>query len=291
MSNRACRLTRASSRSWRSSKRCGVRLRLSWRTTGAGGAAGLASAGTACRARRIGAGVGQMAARTPDLGADRIPGEMASPFGARLRRWRHHHPFSPLALAVQIGSTARHLSFLETGPSRPSRQTVLRLGEAARSASSTADARGRRRAGGSVEDREASRSAARLALGAERALLLHPRLRDAGRVRHPGPIELELHEGGVARPLGRERRDLSAGERGVREGRSQPVSANVLSPLGVDSFISRCPDSRRASWCSRWTPVWSQSPWMLACSLPCSLRLGAYLAWGMIARERSAPAG
>ena len=79
--------------------------------------------------------VGQMAARTPDLGADRPPGEMATPFGARLRRWRHHHPFSPLALAVQIGSTARHLSFLETGRSRPSRQTVLRLGEGARSAS------------------------------------------------------------------------------------------------------------------------------------------------------------
>jgi transcriptional regulator with XRE-family HTH domain len=56
--------------------------------------------------------------------------EPVTPFGARLRRWRHHRSFSQLALAVQIGSTARHLSFLETGRSRPSREMVLRLGEA-----------------------------------------------------------------------------------------------------------------------------------------------------------------
>jgi transcriptional regulator with XRE-family HTH domain len=56
--------------------------------------------------------------------------EPASPFGARLRRWRRHRAISQLALAVQIGSTPRHVSFLETGRSRPSRQMVLRLGEA-----------------------------------------------------------------------------------------------------------------------------------------------------------------
>ena len=56
--------------------------------------------------------------------------EPASPFGARLRRWRRHRALSQLALAVEIGSTARHVSFLETGRSRPSRQMVLRLGEA-----------------------------------------------------------------------------------------------------------------------------------------------------------------
>ncbi|ROO52018.1 Xre family transcriptional regulator [Micromonospora sp. Llam0] len=53
-----------------------------------------------------------------------------SPFGARLRRWRTHRGLSQLALATSVGSTARHVSFLETGRSRPSRQMVLRLGEA-----------------------------------------------------------------------------------------------------------------------------------------------------------------
>jgi transcriptional regulator with XRE-family HTH domain len=55
---------------------------------------------------------------------------VVSPFGARLRRWRAYRGLSQLALATTVGSTARHLSFLETGRSRPSRQMVLRLGEA-----------------------------------------------------------------------------------------------------------------------------------------------------------------
>jgi transcriptional regulator with XRE-family HTH domain len=53
----------------------------------------------------------------------------ASPFGARLRRWRRHRGTSQLTLAGQVGSTPRHISFLETGRSRSSRQMVLRLGE------------------------------------------------------------------------------------------------------------------------------------------------------------------
>jgi len=53
-----------------------------------------------------------------------------SPFGARLRQWRSTRGVSQLALAATVGSTSRHLSFLETGRSRPSRQMVLRLGEA-----------------------------------------------------------------------------------------------------------------------------------------------------------------
>jgi transcriptional regulator with XRE-family HTH domain len=53
-----------------------------------------------------------------------------SPFGARLREWRRRRGLSQLGLAVRVGSTARHVSFLETGRSRPSRQMVLRLGEA-----------------------------------------------------------------------------------------------------------------------------------------------------------------
>jgi transcriptional regulator with XRE-family HTH domain len=55
---------------------------------------------------------------------------VASPFGARLRQWRTHRGISQLALAAKVGSTPRHVSFLETGRSRPSRQMVLRLGEA-----------------------------------------------------------------------------------------------------------------------------------------------------------------
>jgi transcriptional regulator with XRE-family HTH domain len=53
-----------------------------------------------------------------------------SPFGARLRQWRSTRGVSQLALAARVGSTSRHVSFLETGRSRPSRQMVLRLGEA-----------------------------------------------------------------------------------------------------------------------------------------------------------------
>jgi transcriptional regulator with XRE-family HTH domain len=54
----------------------------------------------------------------------------ASPFGARLRQWRQHRGLSQLGLAGQVGSTGRHISFLETGRSRPSRQMVLRLADA-----------------------------------------------------------------------------------------------------------------------------------------------------------------
>ncbi|RVW05675.1 helix-turn-helix domain-containing protein [Rhodococcus xishaensis] len=59
----------------------------------------------------------------------RQPGT-TSPFGALLRRWRGNRGLSQLALAAAVGSTSRHMSFLETGRSRPSEQMVLRLGEA-----------------------------------------------------------------------------------------------------------------------------------------------------------------
>jgi transcriptional regulator with XRE-family HTH domain len=53
----------------------------------------------------------------------------ASPFGTRLRQWRQQRGLSQLSLAGRIGSTGRHISFLETGRSRPSRQMVLRLAD------------------------------------------------------------------------------------------------------------------------------------------------------------------
>ena len=53
-----------------------------------------------------------------------------SPFGSRLGQWRRQRGLSQLGLAGRVGSTPRHVSFLETGRSRPSRQMVLRLADA-----------------------------------------------------------------------------------------------------------------------------------------------------------------
>lgn len=52
-----------------------------------------------------------------------------SPFGVRLRHWRRLRGLSQLALATEAATTARHVSFLETGRSRPSRDMVIRLSD------------------------------------------------------------------------------------------------------------------------------------------------------------------
>ena len=49
--------------------------------------------------------------------------------GALLREWRERRCLSQLDLALQAGVSARHVSFLETGRARPSRDMVLRLAE------------------------------------------------------------------------------------------------------------------------------------------------------------------
>lgn len=49
--------------------------------------------------------------------------------GDQLRRWRGHRRLSQLDLALEAGISARHLSFVETGRSRPSRELVLSLAE------------------------------------------------------------------------------------------------------------------------------------------------------------------
>ncbi|MFD7401723.1 helix-turn-helix domain-containing protein [Streptomyces sp. NPDC059866] len=49
--------------------------------------------------------------------------------GALLRAWREQRRVSQLELALQAGSSARHISFIETGRSRPSEEMVLRLAE------------------------------------------------------------------------------------------------------------------------------------------------------------------
>jgi hypothetical protein len=53
-----------------------------------------------------------------------------TPFGAALRRWRLARGASQLALANLAATTTRHVSFLETGRSRPSGEMVARLAEA-----------------------------------------------------------------------------------------------------------------------------------------------------------------
>lgn len=49
--------------------------------------------------------------------------------GSELRKWRTHRRLSQMDLALDAEISARHLSFVETGRSRPSRELVLRLAE------------------------------------------------------------------------------------------------------------------------------------------------------------------
>ena len=50
-------------------------------------------------------------------------------FGDHLRHWRQHRRLSQLDLAHEADISTRHLSFVETGRSVPSREMVLRLSE------------------------------------------------------------------------------------------------------------------------------------------------------------------
>jgi transcriptional regulator with XRE-family HTH domain len=51
-------------------------------------------------------------------------------FAQSLKTWRTARRFSQLRLALEADISARHLSFLETGRANPSREMVMRLGEA-----------------------------------------------------------------------------------------------------------------------------------------------------------------
>ncbi len=55
---------------------------------------------------------------------------METPFGRLLRHWRRLRGLSQLDLALQSGVGPRHLSFLETGRSRPGADMVVRLADA-----------------------------------------------------------------------------------------------------------------------------------------------------------------
>jgi transcriptional regulator with XRE-family HTH domain len=56
--------------------------------------------------------------------------EITAGFPSRLRRWRDTRGVSQLELAVTAGCSQRHISFLELGRTKPSREMVLRLAEA-----------------------------------------------------------------------------------------------------------------------------------------------------------------
>ena len=51
------------------------------------------------------------------------------PVGALLRAWRERRRLSQLDLALRAGVSSRHVSFVETGRSQPSREMVLRLAD------------------------------------------------------------------------------------------------------------------------------------------------------------------
>lgn len=51
------------------------------------------------------------------------------PVGHLIRRWRQHRRWSQLDLACEAEISTRHLSFVETGRARPSREMLLRLAE------------------------------------------------------------------------------------------------------------------------------------------------------------------
>jgi transcriptional regulator with XRE-family HTH domain len=55
--------------------------------------------------------------------------ELTQGFGPLLRQWRQRRSLSQLALAAEAEVSQRHLSFIESGRSRPSRDMVIRLAE------------------------------------------------------------------------------------------------------------------------------------------------------------------
>jgi len=54
---------------------------------------------------------------------------MNGAIGPILRQWRKLRRYSQLQLAVELGISSKHISFMETGRSAPSRDMILRVGE------------------------------------------------------------------------------------------------------------------------------------------------------------------
>jgi transcriptional regulator with XRE-family HTH domain len=61
--------------------------------------------------------------------AAHLPPDPAAGFGPALRSWRERRHLSQLELSLRSGVSGRHLSFLETGRSKPSRGMVLQLAD------------------------------------------------------------------------------------------------------------------------------------------------------------------
>jgi len=64
------------------------------------------------------------------MGSGAATARQGNPLGALLKRWRTLRGVSQLDLALTADVSARHLSFLETGRSKPSREMLLLLGSA-----------------------------------------------------------------------------------------------------------------------------------------------------------------
>ena len=56
-------------------------------------------------------------------------GITTTPFARELRSWRTRRGLSQLDLAIRVGTTQRHLSFIEQGRSAPGRTMIIRLAE------------------------------------------------------------------------------------------------------------------------------------------------------------------
>src|ERR1700755_1244567 len=63
------------------------------------------------------------------IDTNRGGGQRGTPVGGLLRVWRERRRLSQLELAGAADISARHMSFLETGRSMPSRAMLLRLAE------------------------------------------------------------------------------------------------------------------------------------------------------------------
>ena len=55
------------------------------------------------------------------------PPHSPQPFGTLMRQWRQRRRISQLDLAIEADVSARHVSFIETGRSRPSPAALLAL--------------------------------------------------------------------------------------------------------------------------------------------------------------------
>src|ERR1700741_3618009 len=66
---------------------------------------------------------------SPLMSGYRPPMQTTQPVGALLREWRQRRRMTQMDLALDANISARHLSFMETGRSQPSREMLLHLSE------------------------------------------------------------------------------------------------------------------------------------------------------------------